>query len=101
MKINCALCDYPQYLPVSAEQVARWRSSGDYVQVAFPDLSANQREMLVSGTCGVCWDKMFPPEDDDSCNGVCMFAADIGLPEYGDVVAYAHPDCPEHGNPSD
>lgn len=33
------------------------------------------------------------------CNGICLYAADIGLPEYGDVVAYAHPDCEEHGDP--
>lgn len=36
---------------------------------------------------------------DDDCNGICLTAADIGLGEYGNVVAYAHPDCPEHGSP--
>jgi hypothetical protein len=35
------------------------------------------------------------------CNGICLSAADIGLPEYSrpGEVAYAHPDCPEHGDP--
>lgn len=34
------------------------------------------------------------------CDGICLTAADIGLPEYGaQVIAYAHPDCPEHGDP--
>lgn len=33
------------------------------------------------------------------CNGICLSAADIGVPECGDVIAYAHPDCPEHGDP--
>lgn len=33
------------------------------------------------------------------CNGICLSAADIGVPEAGDVIAYAHPDCPEHGDP--
>lgn len=32
------------------------------------------------------------------CNGICLSAADIGLPEYSGI-AYAHPDCPEHGDP--
>lgn len=38
---------------------------------------------------------------DEKCNGWCLTPADIGLPEYGGrgVVAYAHPDCPEHGDP--
>lgn len=37
---------------------------------------------------------------DKDCNGICLTASDIGLGEYGDVVAYAHPDCPEHGDPA-
>lgn len=47
----------------------------------------------------------FPPQagpDDDQCNGICLTPADIGLPEYGSAgIAYAHPDCPEHGDPWD
>lgn len=35
---------------------------------------------------------------DDECNGICLSGADLGVPEYGGV-AYAHPDCPEHGDP--
>lgn len=30
------------------------------------------------------------------CNGICLYGADLGIPEFGGV-AYAHPDCPEHG----
>ncbi|AWY07316.1 hypothetical protein SEA_ARACELI_77 [Streptomyces phage Araceli] len=34
------------------------------------------------------------------CNGICLTPADIGLPEYSAAgIAYAHPDCPEHGDP--
>lgn len=32
------------------------------------------------------------------CNGICLYGADLGVPEYGDV-AYAHPDCELHGDP--
>lgn len=38
---------------------------------------------------------------DEECNGWCLSAADIGLGEYGSMIAYAHPDCPEHGDPLD
>jgi hypothetical protein len=34
----------------------------------------------------------------NGCNGICLSGADLGLPEYGGI-AYAHPDCPEHGDP--
>jgi hypothetical protein len=30
------------------------------------------------------------------CDGLCVTAADIGLPECGDMVAYPHPSCPLH-----
>jgi hypothetical protein len=31
------------------------------------------------------------------CNGLCVTAADVGV--IADGVAYAHPMCPEHGEP--
>jgi hypothetical protein len=37
---------------------------------------------------------------DDECNGICLSGADLGVPEYGGI-AYAHPDCPEHGYPAE
>jgi hypothetical protein len=39
--------------------------------------------------------------NDDECNGICLTASDIGLPEYhrSGEVAYAHPDCLAHGDP--
>lgn len=36
---------------------------------------------------------------DDECNGICLTAADIGVPYDG--IAYAHPDCPAHGEGDD
>ena len=38
---------------------------------------------------------------EDECNGICLTASDIGLPEFhrSGEVAYAHPDCPVHGDP--
>lgn len=38
-------------------------------------------------------------DEEAECNGICLYAADIGVPEAGNVVAYAHPDCPAHGDP--
>ena len=35
------------------------------------------------------------------CNGICLSASDIGVGEYGSMIAYAHPDCPLHGDPQE
>lgn len=95
MQAPCILCGHTVRIPVDYGDVVAWRASSDYVQDRFPELSANEREFLISGICGVCFDFNFP--EDEVCNDLCMTASDIGLPEYGSMVAYAHPECPEHG----
>lgn len=37
---------------------------GTFVQYAFPYLTSDQRELLVSQTCGDCFNRMFPPDDE-------------------------------------
>ena len=39
--------------------------SGEAVQNALPYLSSGERELLLSNICGSCFDKMFPPLDND------------------------------------
>jgi hypothetical protein len=40
------------------------RLAGDLIQRCFPTLDPKFREMLVSGTCPDCWEKMFGKEGD-------------------------------------
>lgn len=59
------------------------------------------------GNRNLCRCRMFrrqeEPDRTEECSGICLTPADIGLPEYGGpgVVAYSHPDCPQHGDPSE
>jgi hypothetical protein len=43
-------------------KVARWRA-GEFVQDVFPDMSAAEREALVSGTHANCFEEMFPEDE--------------------------------------
>ena len=43
----------------------RRRQRGELIQEALPELSADQRELLISGTCPKCWDELFPPDEWD------------------------------------
>jgi hypothetical protein len=36
-----------------------------YAQDAFPHLTADERELLISGTCGSCFNAMFPEDDEE------------------------------------
>lgn len=50
--INVELKDYNDY------------QTGKHPQDAFPYLDAGQREMLISGICPECWERLFPEEDE-------------------------------------
>lgn len=50
-------------LPITEEQVERWKR-GVVVQKAFPQLTADQREFLISGMLPETWDAVVPREDD-------------------------------------
>lgn len=91
---TCPFCGKRHDIELDAEAVARW-DAGAYVQDAFPRLSAAERETLISGSCSGCFDDAFP-EEEDGCNGMCLTGSDVGVPSA--AIAYAHPDCPEHGS---
>ena len=67
MKINhkevcvfttCPFCGCENEVEVNHMDYLDWQD-GELAQDAFPYLSANEREMLISGCCPRCWNKMF------------------------------------------
>ena len=54
----CPICGQEEEVPVYAEDYADWEN-GELIQNAFPYLSANQRERLMTGICPDCWDNLF------------------------------------------
>lgn len=61
----CNRCDRHFVLTFDKQDMYDWLSGSMPVQHALPYLSANERELLLSGTCGDCFDKMFPPDLDN------------------------------------
>ncbi len=60
MKINaqCRMCGAEEELEVSEAQLQAWQD-GALIQKAMPHLTKDQRELLITGTCGTCFDRMF------------------------------------------
>ena len=56
---RCPRCEEVNLVRVGADDIVAWKVDGVPVQGAFPYLDADQREMLMTGICGTCWDKMF------------------------------------------
>lgn len=71
MKINykevcivtrCPFCGRGNEVEVNEADYFDW-DDGMKAQDAFPYLSANEREMLISGICPTCWERTFGGDD--------------------------------------
>ena len=49
---------------VESADYKNWQE-GALIQDALPYLTTDQRELLISATCGTCWDDMFGEEDEE------------------------------------
>jgi hypothetical protein len=61
--IDCVDCGDCVEIPCTREQAMR-RSRGEGVSAVFPELSAELREMFISGICPKCWDKIFAADEE-------------------------------------
>ena len=59
---QCCICGRATVVNLDAAALLAWQR-GALVQVAFPNLNAAERELLISGTHPSCWDTL--SEDDD------------------------------------
>ena len=59
---TCRVCETQHTVFVNITDYADWKL-GKYIQDAMYYLSADERELLISGTCGDCFDKMFGGEE--------------------------------------
>lgn len=55
---RCPICGRGNEVEVNEADYWDW-DDGVLAQVAFPYLTAQEREMLITGTCPTCWNKMF------------------------------------------
>ena len=66
--VDCRMCEKWYYIsatPEQQEEMDKPRSERKFMQDIFPELPIEDRELLISGTCGTCWDKLFPKETEE------------------------------------
>lgn len=61
---KCPHCSKPGQIEVSVQGYMKWTIRGVHIQNALPELSAGEREQLLTGTHEKCWDEMMGPEED-------------------------------------
>ena len=70
LKVQCRMCRKVHTLMVGIEDYFVFdMPNRPHIQDIFPYLTPAERELLISGICGECWDKLFPPEPEDEEEG--------------------------------
>ena len=61
---RCPMCGKIYSVNVNDVDFQNWQE-GALIQKAFPYLSADEREILITGTCPKCWNSMFLIDEDE------------------------------------
>jgi hypothetical protein len=61
INITCVSCNETRTIEVDPVGYTNWKN-GQLIQRAMPELSAEDREMLISRICPDCWNKLFPED---------------------------------------
>ena len=67
---RCPFCGHANFVEVNEDDYDDWQD-GVAVQVAFPYLSADEREMLISGICPTCWARTFGGDSEEDAAEDC------------------------------
>ena len=59
VNVKCPQCGKISTLEMTNEQYEQYISGDSYIQNIFPNWSPAIREMLITGICPDCWNKMF------------------------------------------
>ena len=60
--VTCSFCKTTYPIRLRPSDVKRYEEENLLVQQAFPYLSVDERELLISGMCGICFDKALTPK---------------------------------------
>lgn len=60
----CVICERKSVITMPAEALRRWQA-GEFIQVAWPDSTPDERELLMTGTHPDCWDALIPEDEEE------------------------------------
>ena len=59
---TCPICGGEQFVQVNSDDYQRWINGEGMIQDVMPYIPAEVREILISGICPTCWDKISDEE---------------------------------------
>ena len=60
LQVVCRECSGKHVIFVKITDYIEWKNKAGFIQDLMPYLSDSERELLISGTCGDCFDRLFP-----------------------------------------
>lgn len=70
LQVVCVVCEKPKQLTITTEQLRELtRPDRRNVQFVLPEVPRAQRELLITGTCGDCWNELFLAPKTSEPNG--------------------------------
>lgn len=60
---TCLKCGVTHEIKIASGDYIRWKR-GAHIQFVAPYLSEDQRELLISGICGTCFEEMFAEDEE-------------------------------------
>lgn len=60
INVKCRICGADCSVSYEEKDYVKWKNGEGFIQDIFQYLSADERELLLSQTCGKCFDEMFP-----------------------------------------
>ena len=61
---TCIHCGKPGEVTLPKAAWVRFSEDGEFMQRAWPEGTAGEREQLINGTHPKCFDEMFPPDEE-------------------------------------
>jgi hypothetical protein len=61
--VQCPHCHEMSEVLAPMDGFRRWQA-GEFIQDALPELSCDEREILISGICPECWVEIFGEDDE-------------------------------------
>jgi len=65
LTIPCRKCGEVFIVKVTQQELNDFNIGEKTIQRCFPNLSADERELIKTRTCGSCWDKIFGEIDEE------------------------------------
>lgn len=61
----CIYCGIESWFRITEKQYEAWITNDGYIQDVFPNMTNQEREVMISGTHPECWDAMFAFDDEE------------------------------------